>query len=156
MPVSSLSSQLLHGAAVQTWACFKRILRRTMTVGRSLKAGAIGLALTVLMALPCVLAIYDETVWTRQWQSFREPFPAHLVLPTAENIEGFQLNSRTGPYDLSAYDVAATTEAARSVTLIMDRMQFAHGFCSQILAHTKTATLHLKHLQSTIFRLSIT
>ncbi|KAK9811107.1 hypothetical protein WJX73_003286 [Symbiochloris irregularis] len=73
------------------------------------------LAILLGLAFCCqpTVAAYDESVWTRQWQSFQLRFPAHLVLPSEPGRTGFALSSLSGPYDPELYGVPADDESGR-------------------------------------------
>ena len=54
-------------------------------------------------------SVYDESVWTRQWHSFKIPFPAKHVLHSVDVHASEGISSQTGPYDVAFY--AADGEA---------------------------------------------
>ena len=69
----------------------------------------------VLTGNGVVALAYDETVWTRQSQSFQLPFPAQLVLSARDGDSVASLSSLNGPYDPKSYSRDATGELGRQV-----------------------------------------
>ena len=67
----------------------------------------------VLSLVAAFASSYDETVWTRQRQTFQLPFPAQLVLSNQADVAGFSLNSQTGPYDPSQYSKDTVADSGR-------------------------------------------
>ena len=85
----------------------------------------LALVVTVATALPVP---YDETVWTRQWQSFQLRFPVHL-LPEQRPPPGFVLSSLTGPYDPDLYKQTAEAESTRLESTQLIVLCIAKRFC---------------------------
>ena len=86
--------------------------------------------LAVAAAFP---VLYDETVWTRQWQSLQLRFPAHL-LQQQQSPPGFALSSLTGPYDPDTYKRTAEAESTRSVSAqLLVLLHCLQGACNKAL-----------------------